>query len=62
MDTYICALCMCMKELNLSPEMSLSNHQIKQKQCSVMIKSTGSGLWSQKDQNSNSCCTSYMLF
>lgn len=49
----------CVKEPN---EVSLSNHQIKWKQDSIMIKSVESGLGSQKDLDSNSCCTSHVLF
>lgn len=44
--------------------MPLSNHQIKWKHYyySIVIKSVESGLWSEKDLVSNSCCISCMLF
>lgn len=49
----------CLKELN---EVSLSNHQMKWKQDTIMIKSVESGLGSQKGLDSKSCCTSHVLF
>ena len=58
----VCAHAYVYERTELSPEMSLSNHQLKWKQYSFMIKSTESGLWSQKDLDSNSCCTSCMIF
>ena len=64
---YVCmysvCVCVCVNEITeLSPEMSLSNHQIKWKQYNIVIKGIKSRLWSQKDLDSNSGCTSRMLF